>query len=391
MTLRRRLTYSYLIPIVAGILAASTVLIAIDVAAAPKSRLANDEIVLPGIPIESTAFSSIVSDGFDACTFNGTWELISTRPYVMNMTLPNNTIDIEQAYQICRDFLGFNLSSLLYFSGQLTPVNDRVHLWGFILSTTDTPSVFTAYVWVNAITGKVCAYQEYSSSTGWMEDHNLINTSSYAASFDSGTAESIALSFLEGHNYTIPSGSRYIGTQRIEFSPEEVFYEIQIAIPVQGVFVERHYSGITMLVDISTLRIISLSYEYVRIPTVDLSSIILCSSEEARASASLYLDQGKIRWKDTYLRMVPKTPVFDNTSKFQLAWGFDYLHSDGETDEILVDAITGKASDLYAGILASQEDPLLKAVVFPVSCIGFAATVSVISYFFTLRYRRNQR
>ncbi len=380
-------TYYY--PAAGGLLVAILLLASIGATVSPHIELTNDDIVLPGTPIESTVFSSIVSNSLDACAFNATWELISTEPYMMNMTLPENTIDVGEAQQTCREFFGSNLSSLLYYDGETIFPDIGRHLWGFSYRNNEIRGAFGAYIWINAITDKVCAYAEHSS-TSWLEEHGLLNSSTVPVSMSTSDADTIALDFLQTHNYTLLPGSRHIRTQRVEYDPQEIFYEIQISTPVEGVFAGPYYSGISLRVDTFTSRVISFSYTYVHLPVIDISNIRLCSPVEARASASLSLGPGRVDWKGTYLIMFPATTMFDDTSKLQLAWGFEYLHPNGDTDEILVDAITGKASDLYQGIRPDTSDAGFGALVLSASCICLSVAISTASYFLILRYRRNQ-
>ncbi|MBN2230347.1 MAG: hypothetical protein JW779_12230 [Candidatus Thorarchaeota archaeon] len=379
---------SYFYAIIAGLFVSLLVIASVNTVISLSTPSSNSDLVLPGSSIESTVFSNITSDNLDQCVFNGTWKHVSNEPYLMNLTLPENKVNVSQAHQVCENFLGSDLYALLSFDSYLTPVDNQTHLWGLAFSYSANTSAFAANIWINAISGKVCAYAEHASSTQWFKEHNLIDPSLNPTDTDPNYVDSIALEFLQVHNYTILPEARHIRTHTVESSTESILYEVEIAIPNQGIFSSRLLSGVILIVDSSISRVISLSYTYIRLPMIDLSSVKLCSSEDARAFASRFVSPSKIQWEGTYLRMIPKTPLFVDEMQFQLAFGFEFIHANNEIDEIQVDAITGQYSDLYTGIVLHRYDTSFGVLMFSLSCVGFSVTICFASRFLIQRNRR---
>jgi hypothetical protein len=333
-----------------------------------------NSIFLPGSPLNDTIFSDLASSSYHAATYNGTWSFNSEIPYRLSLTLSNYRISLNTAQENAENFINASLRQYLEYVDTLT--NDSTR-WKFIFSNyTNQVLCLIVQVTINSISGEVIGYEEF-----WNEEANITSNLvdfypfKDAELLSASQANSVTAHFIESHNYTLPSTSRYIQTTPMltdehlnEFlqmkyngtlTPD--FYEITLSSPVGKVFPDQYSEGIRVKVSASTGRIISFIYDLIIIPLIDIDEVGVLNNLTARNLAAEVHPQPSenlFEWGDATLRFIRLDSYRQQTIQFQLAWTFGItyiLFGNIEVRrEISVDAISGYFSDLYPGLYFSN-------------------------------------
>jgi len=327
-------------------------------------------ISLPGSPLNETIFSELASSFYHAAAYNGTWSLNSENPYRLSLRLSDFRVTLDSAHESAEAFVNASLLQHLEYTDALT--NDSTR-WSFIFKNyTNQVLCLTVRVIINSISGEVIGYEEF-----WNEKSNITSDllDFYpfrdAESLSKSQANTVAVHFLESHNYTLPSTSRYIRTtpkltdehlsdlMQLEYNGTVTpdFYEIILSSTVGKVFPDKYSSGVRLKVSTSTGRIISFFYDLINIPFIDLDDVGILNDIAARKLASdvhPQISEDSFEWGNATLRLVRLDTFRQQDIQFQLIWTFSITRilfgSIETTGEIEVDAISGHFSDVYPGL-----------------------------------------
>ncbi len=387
-----------LIPIVAGVIAGLLIIQVGNQFAVAQE----DAITLPGIAIQDTAFSDLASDTLDPSTaIEPVWALETQEPYRLRLTLPESSVDENQAFIAAESFIEDDLLSHLEYAEGVeyyypeTPgsVASVISQFCFVNATTvnSTWSSFNLMVsvCVNTISGRVVSYDEYWNPE-WSPPSALRSKAfSYSpnTTIGSAEAETRAVDFLTNHNYTLPSSTRHVRTWLTTRSATEgvgngTVYDIVLRTPFGKMFPDRWVDGVSIQVDAHTGRTTRFTYILVEIPIVDIDEPGLISSAVAYRHES---DSVPARgWNstavlvNTCLRLVHAD--LEDYSLFALSWSFEFRSiatgSVSYWEMATLDASSGEY--LYPGLYRARAF-VLSDLILPVQMLVVATVVALVA------------
>ena len=364
------------------------------------SVVGEDTVLLPGVPLQGTKFSGVLSDTPDpSALVRSVWAVKSQDPYRLRVALNESLIERGLAYSAAESFIDEDFLPYLEYDENFTHFYPEIYsyehpvIWQFCFAnytrTNSTHSVLNlmVFVCVNAFTGGVVSYGEY-----WNPDWPVPEALRDKAASDqpsiaitASEAEDRVVDYLAEHNYTLLSSTRHVRTwlttrNEAEGMGEGLVYVVSLRTPFGKVFADRWFDGVTIDVDSCTGRVSAFTYILLELPLIDIDELDLINPEEAYRLEYNSM-QGKswnspVRTGNICLRLVHGG--LSDGHEYALSWSIEFrsLSRDGF---VYWERATHDASSrryLYPGLYADRATST-SGFMIPFQAVVMAALVAI--------------
>lgn len=343
-TPNRKLTCMIIVAILLGFILAGS--------CAGLVSLIQPDIEVEGISPSNTIFSNLV--GNNGCipsfqmqemiVYDPTYRIDST---LWDMTLISSSDAIKSAIEFLK--LNINESALKDIHIEWCDLVGNRPTWACAF---EGPNLSTA-LRVNAISGEVIGWT-LSSLGAFTPNPYFSNNSRITAHI----AESIAYTFLEMNNYSIPASARYLGAQQFHYEPSGLHfymifkhYEEHMAVGTYP-FSNSTIDGITIKVHENLGIVTYFSYRWTEVGEIPINGLI--SEYDAQDIALRnYSTNASVVGRQLILSDMFTHYSIDGSPQMRLAWHIVIL-THASDDEFEENIVAGYRTDLLVDALSAE-------------------------------------
>jgi hypothetical protein len=335
-----------------------------------------NEVQLPGVPVETTAFSVLISDRPDPVMLPEGEYIKTGESFFMNVNYDNlSRVSSTLAENSALDFL----EKISYLKNEnLTLDVEQSDITGFDNSLWRIQFLggcVKVSVLVNALSGKVVSIEPV-----WQYQFPFNITSDINRHLSRNALEQKAIQFLNDNNYTLTENARYFGPtlgNHYGFFDHDV-YSLSFYNVIRGAVVwwKDSYKGpldsmgpLSLALDPETGAILHFQYEWMHVSEIPIVKMIRPALAEQIAAEYISVNRNASPQIQASILLFERIDAYPQ-SEFRLCWAV-YTNSNFGPMTIHIDALDGSVIT-FGGYIAVNEDltqttfgvPVIWAILF---------------------------